>query len=203
MPQPPQSGSLEQVLRCLRLLAQANAFSVEMGLVAAYMGSGAFTPGQFVDGAGTRFSLDLNDAQFGSPTTWVPTAFKKVLLTQQLRPVPPYPHLELFGAPGRPIRSDHAPSFEFDTGELTAWSYAIDAVTVADGDRPEIAARRAMALMQGFERLVRRNEHLGGLVELIASDGPPSPGGEVERGRHGLISGVAQRFHVEVKAGLL
>jgi hypothetical protein len=202
--QPPQSGSLEQVLRMLKAMALSNAFTVEMDLVAAYMGADAFTPAPIVDATGQQYTIGLIDTQFGDPAEWVPMAFKKVRITQQLRPVPPYPHLELLGAPGRIMRSDQAAaSFELDTGEMAGWSYAIDAVVVAQADRPEIASRRALAMCQGFERLVRRNEHLGGLVELIASDGPPAPGGEVERGRIGLISGVAQRFHVAVKAGLL
>jgi len=197
--QPPQSGTLEQVLRCLRLLALSEAFRLEMDVVCNYMGNQAFQPANFVDANGGRFSLGtLDDVQFGDPNSWVPKAFKQVQITQQLRPVPPYPHLELLGAPGRMQQTATSAVFEVDTGEVAGFIYVIDVVAVADGDRPTIAARRAMALSTGFSRLVRRNEHLGGLVQLIASDGPQAPGGEVERGKGGLVSGVAQRYRVEV-----
>ncbi len=200
--QRPNTGSLEQVLRALKALALSPAFPLEVGLVAYHMGQGAFSPGQFVDANGALFTLSLDDEQFGDPAAWLQRTFRKVQITQQLRPVPPYPHLELFGAPGHQQQADHSP-FEVDSGQVAGWSYRIDAVTVAQADRPEIAARRAMAMMQAFERLVRRNQHLGGLVQLIAADGPPAPGGEVEHGKLGLISGVAQRFQVEVLSGIL
>lgn len=189
MPQPPQSGSLEQILRCLRGLAQSPAFGVEMGIVTSFMGTQAWTPTNLVDANGLKFNLSLNDQQYGAPSTWVPNAWNQVLITAQIRPVPPYPLLMLLPGPGRR-------TFEFDTGQVAGMAYTVDAVAVAAADTPEVASRRALALIQGMERLVRRNEHLGGLVHLIHAEGPPAPGGEVEHARDGILSGVMQRFSV-------
>jgi hypothetical protein len=108
--------------------------------------------------------------------------------------------LALLGAPGRLQRADTAPRAMTDRGEAVGWMYTVDAVAVASADRPDIAPRRAMGLMQGFEWLVRRNEHLGGLVQLIEAEGTPAPGGELELRRIGIISGVMQRFAVYVNA---
>lgn len=203
MVQPPNTGSLEQVLRCLVALADSPAFALEMQAVASHMGAGAFQPGAFADADGGSFLLNLSDVSFGDPAEWLPTAFRQVLPTEQLLPVPPYPLLSLIAQPGRVQRGSGASMFEVDTGELSGWVYVIDAITVASADRPQIAARRALGLMQGFERLVRRNRHLGGLVQLIAAEGPPEPGGTVETGKHGVLSGVRCRFQVEALAGLL
>lgn len=199
--QPPNSGSIEQVLRCLKLLAQSAALATEMKAVTSYMGSQAFTPGNFVDASGNTFALGMADSQFGDPGSWVPASFKQVLITHQLRPVPPYPLLMLLAAPGRTMPGNRG-RWELDTGQSVEWIYVVDAVSVAVSDRPEQASRRALALSQGYERLVRRNEHLGGLVQLITAEGPPAPGGEVEQAKSGILSGVMQRFQVTVRAGL-
>lgn len=198
--QPPQSGSLEQVLRCLRLLALSPAFTTEMSNVANYVGPGAFTPGPFRDAVGATFTLDLEDTAYTGPENWIPTAWRRVYTTQQMRPVPPYPQLSLLGSAGRMQRGDAAALAIVDTGEAAGWVYTVDAVAVASADRPDIAPRRAMAMMQAFEFLVRRNEHLGGLVQLIQAESPPAPGGEIEVRKIGLISGVMQRFSVYVEA---
>ena len=48
----------------------------------------------------------------------------------------------------------------------------VDAVVVTGADLAVIAERQALALMDGFERLIRRNHWLGGLVELIEAAVP-------------------------------
>lgn len=192
--QPPQSGSFEQILRCLRQVALSAAFTTEMEAVANYVTAGAFTPGNLVDANGAPFTVNMNDPDFANAGGWVVTAYRQVLITHQLVPAPPYPLLMLTGGPGRTL-------FDDDTGDVSDWNYVINAVSVATADRPDIAARRAYALAQGFDRLLRRNQSLGGLVQLIRPEAPPAPGGEIEDRKDGVLSGVMQRFTVSALAG--
>lgn len=192
MAQLPRTGSLEQVLRCLRQMALSPAFGLEMQAVVSQMGAGAFSPVNLLDASGATFSVSLNDTEFGDPSGWVPTAFTEVTFSRAILPVPPYPRLQVFGAPGRLQRDG-----EFDAEEVAGWTYVVDAVAVAADDRADPALRSALALMDGFERLVRRNApSLGGLVQLITPEGPPAPGGPVESENSGNVAGVMQRFRV-------
>jgi len=193
MAQAPRTGSLEQVLRCLRLLALSPAFTLEMNAVIANMGSGAFIPSNLIDAQGASFSLPgLVDTEFGDPGSWVSTAFQEVTYSTALLPLPPFPRLQLFGIPGR-----LEPSEVFDTELAEGWVYTIDAIVVEGNDRADPALRSALALMDGFERLVRRNApSLGGLVQLITVEGPAAAGGPVEADKAGVVAGVMQRFRV-------
>ncbi len=198
MPQIPYSGSLEQVLRVLQQLATSPAFTVEMQNVVSQMGTGAFTAANLKDANGNPFALNLNDTTFGSPSAWVPTAFLDCIVTSGLKLTPPYPRLELIGGPGRQQTASQGIAMEADTGEFVGWTYVIDAVVAAEADQAEPAQRQAHALIDGYERLIRRNEHLGGLVQLISAEGPPYPGGSIERQAGGNLAGAMIRFRVEV-----
>jgi hypothetical protein len=200
MSQAPRTGSGEQVLRCLRLLALSPAFGLEMQQVVAYMGTDAFVPRNLVDASGNRFDLTaMVDTDFDGPGAWVPMEFAEVTFSTALLPVPPYPRLELFGAPGQvQLRGD------FDTELVAGWLWRVDAVVVNENDQAEPALRGALALADGFERLVRRNApSLGGLVELISADGPPAVGGPVEHEGSGNLAGVMQRFSVRSLRSLI
>lgn len=188
-----RTGSLEQVLRSLRLLALSDAFMQEMQAVTAMMGTSAFIPQNLVDVHGTLFSLSaLADTEYGAPDSWVSNAFADVTYSTALLPIPPFPRLQLFAMPGRLQASQ-----VYDQEAITGWEFIVDAVVVEANDRADPALRSALALMDGFERLVRRNApSLGGLVELIAAEGPPAPGGPVASENAGNIAGVMQRFRV-------
>ncbi len=193
MAQRPQTGSIEQVLRALKLLALSPAFALEMETVISYMGSGAFIPQNLTDINGNRFALTgMADIEFGDPSGWVSTSFQEVTYSRALLPVPPYPRLQLFAMPGR----FQAPG-EFDQEQVAAQVYIVDAIVVTGSDQADPALREALALSDGFERLVRRNgPALGGLVQLIAPTGPAAPGGPVETEGSGNVAGVLQRFKV-------
>jgi len=188
----PQSGSLEQILRAMKQLAQSPAFMLELEAVAADMGDHTFRPAPMVDAAGEAFDLEMEDTSYDGKMGWVsyPGPFQQVLTVQGLRPVPPYPMLQLLGAEGVVI-----PGTQADQSSLAIWEYVIDAVTVVVDDDPNAATRRAMAYSDAFDRLLKRNEHLGGLVYLIFADGTPVPGGEVEQSGSGVVSGIMQRYH--------
>lgn len=193
MTQAPRTGSLEQVLRTFKLLALSPAFSLEMEEVISEMGSGTFIPANLVDAVGNRFSLpELADTEYGDPSGWVSNAFQDVTYSSALVPLPPFPRLQLFGTPGRLEASE-----QFDTELAAGWIYSIEAIVVEGNDRADPALRSALALMDGFERLVRRNApSLGGLVQLVTVDGPAAPGGPVELEKAGVVAGVLQRFRV-------
>lgn len=199
MAQAPRTASIEQVLRALALLAMSPAFSLEMEAVIANMGANAFVPQNVLDINGTPFGLPMNDVQFGDPSAWVPTTFAEVTFSKALLPVPPYPRLQLFALPGR--LQDHG---EFDQEAVAGWVYLIDVVTVAGDDQADPALRSALALMDGFERLVRRNApSLGGLVQLITPVAPPAPGGPVDTEASGNVAGALQRFRVLTMRSIL
>lgn len=199
MTQTPRTGSLEQVLRALKALALSPAFTLEMQTVGDQMGTGAFSPANLVDAAGNPFSLLLDDVEFGDPSGWLPNAFVEVTFSKALLPVPPFPRLQLFGMPGRVQQAG-----EYDTELVVGWTYLVDAIAVSCDDQADPALRSALALMDGFERLVRRNApSLGGLVELITAEGPPAPGGPVDTEQSGNIAGVMQRFRVYTLRSLI
>lgn len=190
-PQYPNSASLSQTLRALKKLALSDAFMQELQLVAAEMNTQAFQPAPLVAADGSAVLLDMQDTSHGPAEDWVPYPgpFAQVLTTQQLRPIPPYPMLQLLGEEGADV-----PGSQADQSALSVVQYTIDAVVMVAGDNPDAVSVRAMAYADAFWRLVARNEHLGGLVYLIATDGPPVPGGEVEQAGAGVVSGVLQRF---------
>jgi hypothetical protein len=200
MAQAPRTGSLEQVLRALRLLALSPAFEAEMQNVIAAMNEQAFIPRNLTDAQGNRFALTaLADTEFGDPSGWVSTSFREVTYSSALLPVPPFPRLQLFAMPGR-----LQPTQVFDQEAIAGWESMIDVIVVEGNDQADPALRSALALADGFERLVRRNApSLGGLVELIAAEGPPAPGGPVEREMAGNVAGVMQRFRVSALRSIL
>lgn len=202
MAQEPRTGTFEQVQRCLKLLAEAPAFQLEMAQIVSQMGAGAFTPGVFLDANGNTFSLSMNDLEFGDPATWVPSTWAQVLTTDAIPPAPPYPSLYILGQPGR-VQTATGGEFVTDQrGLIVGWTYLVDFIAVAADDRAETAERAAYALMFGWQRLVRRNEALGGLVEMLSPEGPPVTGGPVSAAKSGNLAGVMQRFRVYVEDSL-
>jgi len=189
----PNSAGLERILAAFKQLAEAPAFLRELEVVVAEMGDRAFRPAPLVDADGEPFELDMEDRDYDGNREWVsyPGPFKQVLTTQQLRPVPPYPLIQFLGEEGVRV-----PDTQVDQAPIALYQYTVDSVIVIEDSNPDAASRRALAYSDAFERLVRRNEHLGGLVYLIDSDGPPVPGGEVETTRTGVLSACLQRFHV-------
>lgn len=198
MAQRPNSGTLEQVLRCLEALAVSPAFTTEMQAVTAGMGSGAFRPGNFTAADGSTFTVNLDDEQFGPPANWVKTKFAKVAITDSIVPAPPYPRIHLVGMPGR-LQTASGGAFVVDQQEQVAgWIFTVDCVVMASNDRAEIAERHAYALMDGWERLLRRNPYLGGLVQLLEAEAPPAPGGAVNQGKSGNVAGIMLRLYAYV-----
>jgi hypothetical protein len=191
------TATLEQILRAIAQVAKSPAFTEEVDAVAGRMGGDTFAPEPIVSASGATYPLSMSDATYGDPMTWVSGkygAFARVLTTNQLRPIPPYPLLQLLGAQGNAVVDSSGRAVEIDQGGLAMYWYTVDAVVVTQSDRPEAVTRRAMALSTALERLIRRNQNLGGLVQLIRPEGPASPGGEVESKRVGILSGMMQRY---------
>lgn len=192
-----QHGTLEQILRAVKQLALSSALAEEVAVVAGRMGSNTFQPSPIVSYNGNQVPYQMNDQQFGDPTVWVGGKygqFAQAFASAQLRPIPPYPLLQLLAAPGRPVTDANGVAMEIDQGTVSMDWHVFDAVIVTQADRPDPAARRALALCDALDRLISRNQNLGGLVYICRSVGPPSPGGEVESRRVGLLSGMVQRY---------
>ena len=199
MGQSPRTGSLEQILRCLRTLASSPAFGIEVASVVNAMGPAAFQPGPFTDANGVAFNVSLDDEEFGPPAGWIPTSFAVIDIADSLKPIPPYPRLQLFGIPGKVL-----PDQEIDQQErVTGWANFVDAIVITADDRAEPAQRSALALMDAFERLVRRNPYLGGLVELCVADSSPAPGGPVHTEKSGNVAAALLRFRVETMRSIV
>lgn len=189
----PNSATLDHILRAMQQLALSDALMQELAQVATEIGQQAFVPAPMVAADGSSFPLNMVDTSFHStPEQWVPFlgGFKQVLITQQLRPVPPFPMLQLLGYEGTRV-----PDTQVDQNAVAIYEYVVDAVTIVSDDNPIAASRRAEAYCNAYDRLVKRNESLGGLVYLIETQQPPTPGGEVEQSGLGVVSGMLMRYH--------
>jgi hypothetical protein len=198
MAQQANTGSLEQVLRCLQLLAQSAAYTTELQAKIAEMAS-PFVPGNFKDANGANFTLNITDTEFGGPAGWLGTmpnsttpAFAAVQITDNLRPLPPFPRLLLIG--------DHGPAPLAEEREYREWRYGVQAVTITSGDADVQAVQRdAFVMVDAFESLVERNESLGGLVDLITADHPPISGGYGRIKNAGILAASMVHFRVSVR----
>lgn len=185
----PANASLEQIVRALAGLA----LHVEADTVAVAneMSTQAFEPAPMLDANGNAFSISMVDVEQGvtaDPTEWIETSFARVYRTDGLKVTPPYPNLQLLSAPGEVLMT-------IDQNGAELRSYTVDAVVAAYSDRPQQATQRALALITAFNRLVKRNPQLGGLVSLIKGDGTPVASGEAQQ-QPGLVAGYMQRFAV-------
>lgn len=198
MAQAPNTGSLEQVLRCLQLLASSAAYTTELQAKITDMAN-PFIPGIFKAADGTSFNLNLTDAQFGGPGGWVgmttsnsPPGFAAVQITDNLRPLAPFPRLLLIG--------DHGPGPLAEEREYRVWRYGVQAVSICFGDLdPQAVQRDAFVMVDAFESLVERNENLGGLVDLITADHPPISGGYGRIKGAGIMAAAMIHFRITVR----
>jgi hypothetical protein len=198
MAQQPNTGSLEQVLRCLQLLALSPAYTTELQAKVADMAS-PFVPGNFKDANQANFTLNITDTEFGGPSGWVGMTtstslpgFAAVQITDNLRPLPAYPRLLLIG--------DHAPASLAEEREYRVWRYGVQAVTICSGDLdPQAVQRDAFVMADAFESLVERNESLGGLVDLVTADHPPIAGGYGRIKGAGILAAAMVHFRITAR----
>jgi hypothetical protein len=200
--QPPQTGSLEQILRCLQAVALSPAYGVELGVLVGNMNPGP-TLGLFRDTVGGTFNLDISDKLDGGPAAWLgkldaatAPGFATVTITDELKLLPPFPVLQLVAQPGKPQLG--IGGVAEDIG-FRGWSYTVDAVAIAHVDAdPQSAQRGAMVMIDAFEALVEINESLGGLVQLISATGPPQATSRQDP-KGGFAGFAMVRFEARVK----
>lgn len=200
--QPPNSGSLEQILRCMKALALCDQFGMEMQTLAYRMGPGAFKPWpdglHFTAADGSTFAIPMDDEEYGPPSSWIPTEFAEVRIVDNQALQPPYPRLDILVQQGRLSVSVQGLDAVADVGDWAEVIYYIDLVVATQMDRPKVAARAAGALLDGYSRLLMRNKNLGGLVGLVQPAAPPAPNAEqLQEG--GLVCGVTQRYHIHTQ----
>lgn len=191
MPQIPGSGTLEQVLLMLQAIGQSAAFAAEAAAVNTV--AAASLVYSITDIAGVRTPIELKEAQFSDPS-WLAGSFANVLISDRLNVPPPYPILVLVGASGR---LQGGTSGSFDEREVAGWRHRVDAVVVADSSENQSALRQALLLLDAFDRLIGRNQSLGGLVQLITPETPPIPAtGRLDD--ENTIAGAMIRYGVDV-----
>lgn len=139
---------------------------------------------------GNAYQLELKEQQF-TDATWINDTFAMVQLTDELDPVPPYPRLIFAGGPGR---IESAPSGPFDEADIAQWRYRIDAVVMAESSEPQSAQRLALMMLMAFDRVIERNQQLGGLVQLIAPESPITPGGAGKTQTGAIVGGAMVRY---------
>lgn len=197
-----QTGSLEQVLRTMALLAQSSAYAGALAVLVNNMKPGP-TLGNFFDVTGAPFTLDISDTEAGGPAQWLgkqdaatPPGFAEVVVTDGIRLLPPYPALQLVGQPGKPMMG--IGGLAEDRG-FRLWTYTVDAIAVhhVDGNA-QAAQRAAMVMIDAYEMLVERNESLAGLVMMITAAGPPQATSRPDP-KGGFAGFAAVRFDVKVK----
>lgn len=183
--QTPGSGSLDQVLRFLALMAQSAAYALEVSTYLAERNPTSTGVLRYAvnDANGNSALLDLVDNDF-KDLSWVSPTIQRVQITDALRIEPPFPRMLLTGQPGS-IVDDYGEAFRSDqtgldsTGhmypQITGYNFEIDCIIITVNGSPEAAIREALIHTECFDRLIARNRYLGGLVRVIDSHGPGVP----------------------------
>lgn len=192
----PRTATLEQVLRALVIVATSPAFATEMTVAKAALNPGPVTFG-IRDANGSLATYDVADTALPD-TNWLHTAHTRAEITDALRLTPPFPHLLVMGLPSVMQTITHGEVFR--DIDFQGQSYRVDAITFCGQDEPQLAQREALIMARAFERLIRRNEQLGGLVELIQPIAPIEPGGTGPAKNGGIVGAARQRYEVLVLA---
>lgn len=172
MAQQPGTGTLEEVLRFLKALMASAAFTAEVNAITAQINASQVYTVTDVNNA--TYQINTQDT---NGVAWVPTAFKRIMVSDNIRIGADNPELQLFGQPGR-ISPGVTGEFRLDQTSDPMYDLVIDGAVLtyasASSD-PARAEREALILADACDRLVMRNPSLGGLVRHIESDGPPVP----------------------------
>lgn len=193
MAQAPGTGTLEEVLRFLESMFKSAAFAAEVNaIVAQITASQTYT---ITDVNNATYQINTQDT---TAAAWMPTAFKRVLVSDGIQIGADQPTLLLFGQQGR-IAQGVAGEFRLDQTTDPMYDLVIDGavITYASASSPDRAERMALMLADACDRLVMRNPGLGGLVRLIESDGPPVPATAPVKGG-GTTGGALIRWRAKV-----
>ena len=188
------AGSMEQVIRMLASMAQAPAYTTEVQGLKAGLDPGGLTL-QIVDANGLVSVIDLDDVSLPD-LTWVDESFAAVITAEGVRIEPPYPKLQIIARSGGLQADDHGVVFRDD--RVQGQIYHVDATVIVNKDIPTYADRAAVIMARAFERLVRRNETLGGLVQLIQPRGPIEV--ETQTAKPGDVAAARSALEVYVLA---
>jgi hypothetical protein len=176
----------------LQAMGESAAYQVEMDAFVQVAPQSLIYPIHDLNGA--SYNIELKEQQFSDPS-WINDSFAEVRLTDELNPVPPYPQLIFAGGPGR---IGPAVNGQFDEAYGSQWRYRVDAVVMAESSEPQSAQRLALMMLMAFDRLVERNQQLGGLVQLVFPESPITPGGSGKLAVGGYLGGAMLRYGVDV-----
>ena len=192
MTQTPGSATLDQTLRFLALLAQSDAYATELQALVSATNPTAKEVLRYavVDANGQQRMLDLVDTDYAD-LSWISPTLKRVQTTDGLRIEPPFPRLMIIGQPGEMIRDAQGGEFRADAAAIVGYAYLIDCIVLTSNGDPNAASREALLHAEALDRLVQRNEQLGGLVRLIGSDGPGTPATAEWRGKGTVGAGAS------------
>jgi hypothetical protein len=180
MPQPPGTGTLDQVLTLLRKLAMTPAYDAVLAdtVATAAPGASVYTLHDRFNGMQPLATIDLaeEDQATGAlmDTGWADQGFAQALVSESLRLAEPLPAVEFIGSPGTYMRGRDG---EMESADYAVLNFPVDAVVFAHADQQLVAARKALLYVEAFRRLIRKDESLGGLVLQIRPRGTIEPGG--------------------------
>lgn len=195
----PYSGSLDQVMTALKALALSPAMATEIANYKATLAAQSQTLIiKDANAANVTINIGPIDGTTSQGLSYIANQFAQVTITAMQKILSPAPILELVGRPGRVQQSVHGPRFIDSAvdGEI----YTIDAYTWAStSDDPRRCQLEAMALSYCFKSLIKRNEQLNGLVQLIQPLGPVEALGNIPPAVSGSnMMSSACRFEVYV-----
>lgn len=190
---PPFSGSLDQVLAMLKAMALSPAYALEVATYKSLLTVSAPLDFVVVDANGGRALVNISPADLPD-LSYIADSYGKVVTTDLAKISTGLPVLQLMGMPGRLQNAASGRPFR-DVG-YEAETYLIDAVTWAGTvSDPNRCQAESVILSACFKMLVRRNEQLGGLVQLIQPTGPVEALGSAPPARSGsTIMGSRVRF---------
>lgn len=139
----------------------------------------------------------VDPTSFGTVNSWVQTQFARIAVTDGLSIGMDNPTLLLFGQPGQIAKSMAGGDFRLDQNSNPAYEYIIDGAVITYGSDPEATERSALIMADALDRLVIRNFGLGGLVEVIESEGPPTPASTPAKAG-GTYGGALVRWRAQV-----
>lgn len=193
----PYSCSIDQLLTALKALALSPAMATEIAnykaVLAAQSSSIIVTD---ANGATASVNIGPIDTDF----SYIASSFASVQISSQQKILPPLPILELVGRPGRVQQSTVGSRFTADAGLAEGEIFTIDAYAWAGtSDDPRRVQLEAVALMYSFKMLLKRNEQLNGLVQLIQPLGPVEALGNIPPAKQGTnTQAAACRFEAYV-----
>jgi hypothetical protein len=197
--QNPGSGSLDQVLRFLKLMALSSAYATEVAnlIAAADPTTAGVLKYAVLDANGQSQNLDLIDNDY-KDLTWISPSIAAAQITDGLRIEPPFPRLSLVAQPGSVLRDSKGNEFRADQGPIVGYQYVVDCILITVNGDPNAAFREAQIHAEALDRLIARNWFLGGLVRLIQSSGPGVPATAPYKGM-GAVGGAHLRLTADVE----